>query len=239
MAISNLEKDKFFVGLVESGKLLVTKDGIVTNPATGRRIGYRMAGYWQISYLDRKSKIIYKMLVHRLVWLAFNGLIPEGIEVNHKDEDRSNPALENLDLTTGYGNLWYSKNGRSYDSHVPLEKEWSRLVQSGWSCNRIGVEFGVAGSSVARRLRKYNLQEFYKKNDFSRKGKIPDDMTAVTAAVKARGYRSVSVDFGVTPQTVRNWFVMSNIDAPRFRSLRCDAGKKKRRLILSARGPVL
>lgn len=39
-------------------------------------------------------------LVHRLMWEAFNGIIPEGYEVHHKDGDRSNCTLDNLEIHT-------------------------------------------------------------------------------------------------------------------------------------------
>lgn len=44
-------------------------------------------------------------LVHRLVWEAFNGEIPSGMEVNHIDENPSNPSLSNLNLLTHKENL--------------------------------------------------------------------------------------------------------------------------------------
>lgn len=237
MAASNLEKDAFFIGLLRSGKLKVSKKGIVTNLKTGRRIGYMTAGYWQISYRDSQTKIIYKMLVHRLVWLAFKGPIPEGVEINHVDEDPSNPSLGNLDPTTSYGNVWYSKNGGSYDAHIPIEQEWVVLVRDGWSCGRIGIKYNLAASSVSRRLKKYKLTKFYGKNETSRKGKMPTDMAAVEAAVRAKGYRHVASQYGVMPMTIWNWFAMAKIEAPRFRAKRSDAGT--RRLILSGRGLVL
>ena len=38
--------------------------------------------------------------VHRLMWEAFNGPIPGRLEINHKDLDRSNNRLDNLELVT-------------------------------------------------------------------------------------------------------------------------------------------
>lgn len=51
-------------------------------------------------------------LVHRLVWIAFNGAIPSGLEINHKDRRRGNNALENLELLTHRENCMYSINAR-------------------------------------------------------------------------------------------------------------------------------
>ena len=38
--------------------------------------------------------------VHRLVWEAFNGSIPDGMQINHINSDRSNNLLSNLELVT-------------------------------------------------------------------------------------------------------------------------------------------
>ena len=46
---------------------------------------------------DNKQKIF---LVHRLVYEAFNGKIPEGMQVNHIDENKSNNSIENINLMT-------------------------------------------------------------------------------------------------------------------------------------------
>lgn len=51
-----------------------------------------------------KSKYT-KKSVHRLVWEAFNGPIPGRLEINHKDLDRSNNKLENLELLTHRENV--------------------------------------------------------------------------------------------------------------------------------------
>lgn len=50
-------------------------------------------------------------LVHTFIWRAFNGKIPKGYEVDHKDNDRTNFKLENLQLLSKSEN-----NQKSYDS---------------------------------------------------------------------------------------------------------------------------
>ena len=42
---------------------------------------------------------------HRLVWIVFNGPIPEGMQVNHINEDKSDNRLENLNLMTPSENI--------------------------------------------------------------------------------------------------------------------------------------
>lgn len=50
--------------------------------------------------------------VHRLVWEAFNGPIPEGYEINHKDENKLNNALDNLELVTHKQNVNYGTRSK-------------------------------------------------------------------------------------------------------------------------------
>lgn len=59
-------------------------------------------GYYQV--LLCKQAIKKKYLVHRLVWSAFNGSIPEGLQVNHINEIKSDNRLENLNLMTAKEN---------------------------------------------------------------------------------------------------------------------------------------
>lgn len=44
-------------------------------------------------------------LVHRLVWEAFNGPIPDGMQVNHINEVKTDNRLENLNLMTPKENI--------------------------------------------------------------------------------------------------------------------------------------
>jgi hypothetical protein len=46
-----------------------------------------------------------KRRVHRVVWEAFNGPIPDRLEVNHKNLDRSDNRIENLELLTHRENV--------------------------------------------------------------------------------------------------------------------------------------
>ena len=60
--------------------------------------GITCNGYYQVALW--KNSIPKRCLVHRLVWIAFNGQIPEGLQVNHISERKSDNRLSNLNLMT-------------------------------------------------------------------------------------------------------------------------------------------
>lgn len=115
---SSTSKERFFLGLVNRSLLKVTKSGKVFNTKTGREIASRCPSgrYRIVSYLDPESRIIYKIQVHRLVWITFKGIPNDpSLEVNHKDCDKSNCRLSNLELDTGTHNQQHARqNGLIY-----------------------------------------------------------------------------------------------------------------------------
>ncbi len=40
------------------------------------------------------------MTVHKIVWTTFMGDVPAGLEISHKDDDKTNNALDNLEVIT-------------------------------------------------------------------------------------------------------------------------------------------
>ena len=71
----------------------------------GRELGLvdNGTGYSQVKYSIKG--VTYRFFIHRLVWLAFNGEISDGYEIDHIDEDKTNNCLENLDLVTRAANM--------------------------------------------------------------------------------------------------------------------------------------
>lgn len=88
----------------------------VSNFGRVKSLNYRRTGKEKIlsTYIIRTGYRIVNIynktgcktfLVHRLVWEVFNGPIPDGLVINHKDQNRLNNAIENLMLCTQSENL--------------------------------------------------------------------------------------------------------------------------------------
>lgn len=102
----NLKNDRAFLRRIEIGHISVTKSGVVINHRSNRKnkvIGSTgSGGYPKISLSWKVSgeTVIKHMQIHRLVWLVYRGEIPEGYLINHKDGNKQNPRLTNLELVT-------------------------------------------------------------------------------------------------------------------------------------------
>ena len=82
------------------GRIKVTKTGLIRKQRDNGS-GYK----YLILRKDGRDKTRY---IHRLVVEAFIGAIHKGFEVNHKDEDKSNNTLDNLEICTRQYNAEYS-----------------------------------------------------------------------------------------------------------------------------------
>ena len=65
-----------------------------------------LKGYW-IASLCKNGKYT-KRSMHRMVWEAFNGPIENRLEINHKDLNRGNNKLDNLEVVTHQQNIQHA-----------------------------------------------------------------------------------------------------------------------------------
>lgn len=57
--------------------------------------------------------------VHRLVWMAINGEIPDKAEINHIDENKTNNSILNLSITSHQENCnWGTRNKRILENRT-------------------------------------------------------------------------------------------------------------------------
>lgn len=72
-----------------------------------RRIGIKNKdGYLMIQFMFHREH--YTILSHRVVWIVNNGLIPEGLKVNHKNGIKDDNRPENIELMTTSENIKHS-----------------------------------------------------------------------------------------------------------------------------------
>lgn len=137
----------------------VSNRGLVRNDGTGRVLKNRMCGrngeqYATVLLGGRNYA------VHRLVAQYFIGPRPEGKQVNHKDSDKMNPCLTNLEYVTPQEN---SQHGYDHGKHVPLAGEKnpaakltdlqvgairSLYIPYKYGTVRLAKEFGVSQAAV-------------------------------------------------------------------------------------------
>lgn len=103
-------------------------------------------GYYRATLC--KNSIIKKYLVHRLVWIAFNGQIPEGYEINHLDEVKSNNRLENLNLVTHKENINFGTRTEKCSKSVLQFTLDNILVKEYPSIKQVERETGFANQSI-------------------------------------------------------------------------------------------
>lgn len=70
-----------------------------------------------------------RFLIHRLVWTAFNGIIPEGMEVNHINEVKTDNSIWNLNLMTHTQNVNYLSNIRRMSESKKNGKQSKKVYQ--------------------------------------------------------------------------------------------------------------
>jgi len=91
--------EQFYLSLIETGKLTVDKQGTVINTKTGNRLGsYNRKKNWLVVAQLIAPNTPVHILMHRLVWLAFNGPVPDGMFIVPKDKDFKNVQLDNLSM---------------------------------------------------------------------------------------------------------------------------------------------
>ena len=129
MSIRIKLKDWDIVVLPLEGKVLgrPRKDGIRKEIFTGKNNrGYHHSYGNDTSYPERYRS--------RLVWFSVNGLIPEGMEINHKNHNPADDRIENLELvtpaentryrkkqknnTSGYKGVYYCKHANKYRANI-------------------------------------------------------------------------------------------------------------------------
>lgn len=126
------------------------KPGMVLKPTEHDR------GY-QTVVLSREY-VKHRRYIHRLVAGAFIGDCPVGYEVNHRNGNREDNRLVNLEYVTPSENILHSinvtKTGTFGENHPSSKLSESKvreirgLLDSGFSQNRVAQTFGVSRGTI-------------------------------------------------------------------------------------------
>jgi hypothetical protein len=91
---------------------------------------------------------------HRVIWTWFRGPIPDGLQINHEDLDKTNNRLDNLELVDASGNIRHSyANGRPHPWYKA--SSWRgkpRVTEDQKREIRALKTSGVPGPEIARRF---------------------------------------------------------------------------------------
>lgn len=112
------------LNLIDFERYTITKDGKIFSKRYNR---YMLGTPNRDNYLticlrciDQKPRVFY---FHRVIWFYFNGEIPQDYEINHKNEDKTNNSLDNLELLTRSDNVNYgTRTERASTSNSIVQK---------------------------------------------------------------------------------------------------------------------
>lgn len=118
-------------------------------------------------------------LVHRLVYEAFNGAIPDGYEVNHINEDKTDCSLDNMNLLTHGQNMnWGTRNKRVSEkltngklSDPVLQLTLDDVLVKEWPSMREAGRHGFDSQNISKccngKLKSHKGFKWVKKNTYS------------------------------------------------------------------------
>lgn len=141
------------------GLYQVSNDGQVMSSRYNRLIGWFYNNGYRRTTLS-KHNVVKHYRVHNLVMLAFVGSPPDGMCVNHKNGDKEDNRLENLEYVTFSENTQHmlttlkSHNPKHGESHPCAKltegdvREIRKLRKEGYSYNRLAKHFKVSVGSI-------------------------------------------------------------------------------------------
>lgn len=137
------------------------KAGHGSRPIVGKRLipSRNVAGYHYANLFKDGKQL--RIGIHQLVMREFVGDVPSGMEVNHKDGDKSNNRLTNLEYLTHVENMLHKANVLGKHERGELNAkakltEWAvkkiRQMRQARSHTQkeIAIMFGVSRATVQR-----------------------------------------------------------------------------------------
>lgn len=161
---------------VEGWPYEVSDDGEVRRKGSvnSLRPGYdKQTCYWKVTLCNAPRARQVTFSIHSLVATAFLGPCPPGMEVNHKDSNRSNSALSNLEYVTHLENVRHSvrldrhpkgeRNGRSKLTESQV-LEIYKLHSEGMNASQLARQFHITYGGMLDIVTGKNWKYLWKEN---------------------------------------------------------------------------
>lgn len=105
---SNDESDIVtFVEMLKNRGCYIGSDWHIRSKKGGMMSKLMRNGYYMTNAQYNKKE--YYFMEHRVIWVWHNGPIPKGLVINHKDYNRANNNIDNLEVLTQKENTEYSR----------------------------------------------------------------------------------------------------------------------------------
>lgn len=135
------------------------EEGKVWSYKRNKYIGaqHRNTGYVSAP-LTNDNGVVKMWLLHRLIWTVVNGEIPEGMEINHIDENKNNNIISNLNLMTPKENAnWGTGIERqSKTKSIPVIASKEGIVYKIFASAKEADNYGFDHSKISKCCRGLN-----------------------------------------------------------------------------------
>lgn len=138
---------------IDFDNYIVFKNGTIMSKWFKRQLkGYiNKNGYVMISLKCKNDKYKDDFVLSRVIWYYFNGEIPEGLQVNHIDENKKNNSLDNLNLMTPKENSnWGTRNKRMGEKHKGIKPSDKTIKASIKSRSVPVIQYTINGEVIKK-----------------------------------------------------------------------------------------
>jgi hypothetical protein len=172
-----MKQELIILDMIEQNILQIDSDGVIWRvkkkhkewgsyrECVPHKLGHNTHGYTRIGIRDTKGRNVHAF-AHRLVWMFYNGFIPEELQVNHIDGVKTNNKLDNLELVTASEQMFHAVNvlGRKVGNHTHIARHFKlsekdvndilRLLSEGLTQKEVAKKFNVTPGTISARIRR-------------------------------------------------------------------------------------